>query len=379
MPRPHSLATSRAVFLARALVPAALAGAALGACASAPRSTAGTTAATIAETATGNGARYSVLRRARVGGGGGFDYVYADAVNRRLYIPRTGPGARVTVFDLDRLDSVGTIANTNARGAAVDAASGHGFSSSKPVAMWDARTLAPIRTIDVQGGPDGIVAEPSTGRVWVFSHGAPNATVLNGADGTVVGTVDLGGAPEQAVSDGNGHLYVDIEDKDNIAVVDARTMTVTAHYDVAGRGGTCTGLAFDAANRLLFATCRNPATMVVLSADDGHVLTTLPIGSGTDGAVFNPATREVFSSNADGTLTVVRETSPTSFAVAQTLRTMPGAKTLTLDPRTNRVLLIAAEYGPPPAPSTPPAGGPQGRPSRGPMVPDSFTILVVGR
>ena len=320
---------------------------------------------------------YTVRRVARVGGAGGFDYVYADTVNRRLYVPRNGPEGRVSVYDLDRLDSVGTIPNTNARGAAVDAASGHGIASSKPLAMWDARTLAPLRTIDVQGGPDGILTDPFNGRIWVFSHRAPNATVIDAADGTVVGTVDLGGAPEQAVSDGHGHLYVDIEDKDNIAVVDARTLTVTAHYDVAGRGGTCAGLAFDIANRVLFATCRSPATMVVLSADYGHVITTLPIGVGSDGAVFNPATREVFSSNGDGTLTIVRENGPTDFVVAQTLKTTPGAKTLTLDARTNRVLLIAAEYGP--APASPPAGSPPGRPNRGPMVPGSFAIWVVGR
>ncbi|HEY0776699.1 MAG TPA: hypothetical protein VGD56_01915, partial [Gemmatirosa sp.] len=316
-------------------------------------------------------------RVARVGGTGGFDYVYADTVNRRLYVPRTGPGGRVTVYDLDRLDSVGTIANTNARGVAVDVASGHGYASSKPLAMWDARTLAPMHTVDVQGGPDGILADPFNGRIWVFSHGAPNATVVDGATGAVVGTVDLGGAPEQAVSDGRGHLYVDIEDKDNIAVVDARTLAATTHYDLAGRGGTCAGLAFDVANRVLFATCRNPATMVALSADDGHVITTLPIGVGTDGAAFNPATREVFSSNGDGTLTIVRENTPTDFVVAQTVRTTPGAKTLTLDARSNRVLLIAAEYGPPTAP--PPAGAPPGRPNRGPMVPGSFAIWVVGR
>src|SRR5271157_1183045 len=144
---------------------------------------------------------YKVLKAARVGGEGGFDYVYADADGRRLYIPRTGNPARVSVFNLDTLESVGEIANTNARGAAVDPKSGHGFASSKPVAMWDTKTLALIKTIDVQGGPDGILFDPFNARVWVWSHGAPNATVINAADGSVVGTVDLGGAPEQAVTD----------------------------------------------------------------------------------------------------------------------------------------------------------------------------------
>jgi DNA-binding beta-propeller fold protein YncE len=183
--------------------------------------------------------------------------------------------------------------------------------------------------------------------------------------------------PEQAVSDGKGHLYIDIEDKEKIAVLDTQKLAVTATYDVSGKGGTCAGLALDIKNRILFATCRNPKTMVILNADDGNIITTLPIGTGTDGAVFNPNTMEAFSSHADGTLTVVKENSPTSFEVEQTVQTMPSAKTLSLDIKTNRVFVIAAEYGPPPA--TPPPGTPPGRPPRGEMLPDSFSILVVGK
>jgi DNA-binding beta-propeller fold protein YncE len=321
---------------------------------------------------------YKVLKTAKVGGAGGFDYVYADADGRRLYIPRTGPGARIAVFNLDTLEPVGEIPNANARGAAVDPKSNHGFASSKPVVMWDTRTLATIKTIDVEGGPDGILFDPFNARVWVFSHRAPNATVINASDGTVAGTVDLGGAPEQAVTDGKGHLYVDIEDKDNIAVVDAKTLTVTAHYDLAGKGGGPGGLAFDVKNHILFASCHNPQTMVILNAGDGKIIATLPIGRGTDGAVFNPNTMEAFSSQGDGTLTVIKEESPTNFVVEQNVQTMTGAKTLTLDSKTNHILLIAAEYGPPPTPppTPPPAGG---RGGRGQMVPDSFSILVAGK
>ena len=181
---------------------------------------------------------YKVLRTAKVGGEGGFDYVYADSVGRRLYVPRpAASGARVTVFNLDTLEPAGEIPNSNARGVAVDPKSKHGFASSKPVVMWDTKTLATIKTIDVDGGPDGILFDPFNERVYVFSHRAPNATVIDATNGSVVGTIDLGGAPEQAVTDGNGHLYVDIEDKDNIAVVDAKTMKVTAHYDLGGKGG----------------------------------------------------------------------------------------------------------------------------------------------
>lgn len=317
---------------------------------------------------------YKVLKTAKVGGAGGFDYVYADEAGRRLYIPRLGNPGRITVFDLDTLEPAGEIPNASAHGAAVDPASHHGFGSSKPVVMWDSKTLAPIKTIDVDGGPDGILFDPFNARVYVFSHRAPNATVINAADGSVAGTIDLGGALEQAVTDGKGLLYVDLEDKDKIAVVDAKTLKVTAQYDLAGKGGGCAGLAFDVKNHILFAACRDPQNMVILDADTGKIITSLPIGRGVDGAVFNPDTMEAFSSQGDGTLTIIKENSPTSFVVEQNLKTMPGAKTLTLDGKTNKILLIAAEFGPPSAPPQPGE-----RPRRGPMLPDSFTILVAGK
>ncbi len=315
---------------------------------------------------------YKVLKTVKAGGAGGFDYIYADSAGRKLYIPRTGNPARVTVFDLDTLASAGEIANANARGAAVDVASGHGFASSKPVVMWDTKTLSTIKTIDVQGGPDGILADH--GRIYIFSHSAPNVTVIEAKDGSIVGTIDLGGAPEQAVSDGKGHLYVDIEDKDKIAVVDTKTMTVTGNYDLAGKGGTCAGLAIDLKNQILFATCRKPQAMVIMQAADGKIIDALPIGNGSDGAVFNPDTMEAFSSQGDGTLTVVKENSPSSFTVEQTVQTPQRAKTLTLDSKTGHILLMSAEFGAPPPPTTP-----GGRPGRGAMVPDSFQIVVVGK
>lgn len=318
---------------------------------------------------------YKIVKTAKVGGAGGFDYVYADSVGRRLYVARSGPGARMSVFNLDTMEPVGELPNVNARGAAVDVKSGHGFASSKPVAMWDSKTLAPIKTIDVDGGPDGILADPFNGHVYIFSHAAPNVTVIDGKEGTVLGTIDLGGAPEQAASDGKGHVYVDLEDKDKVAVIDAKTMKVTEQFDLAGKGGTCAGLAMDTKNRILFVTCRKPATMVIMSADSGKILETLPIGAGTDGAVFNPNTMEAFSSQGDGTLTVVKENSPKSFAVEQTVTTPLRAKTLTLDTKTNHVVLITAEFEAPKEG----AAAPGGRPARPAMVPDSFSLIVVGK
>ena len=144
----------------------------------------------------------------------------------------------------------------------VDPKTNHGFITSKPILMFDSKTLAAIKTIDVQGNPDGILFDPFNERVYDLSHSAPYATVIDAKDGSIVGTIDLGGAPEQAVTDLKGHIYVDIEDKGNIAVVDAKTMTVTAHYDVSGKAGTCAGLAMDAKNRILFAACRDPHVMI---------------------------------------------------------------------------------------------------------------------
>jgi hypothetical protein len=155
--------------------------------------------------------------------------------------------------------------------------------------------------------------------------------------------------------------------------VDAKTLTVTGQIDLKGKCGGPGGLGLDAKNHILFATCHQPAAMAIVNADSGKLITSLPIGAGTDGGGFNPNTMEAFSSNGEGTLSVIKENSPTDFVVEQTVKTMPRARTMTVDTKTNQVILIGADFTPPP---TPPAGG---RPGRGQMVPGSFTILVVGK
>jgi DNA-binding beta-propeller fold protein YncE len=329
---------------------------------------------------------YKVLKTAKVGGEGGFDYVTADSETRQLYVGRSGNPGRIMVYNLDTLEKIGEVPQTmRVHGATASAKSHHGFASANPVVMFDTKTFATIKTIEVKGNPDGYLYDPFNDRVYILSHSKPNATVIDAADGAVVGTIDdLGGAPEEAATDGKGTIYVDIEDKDNVAVVDAKTLTVKAHYDVTGKGGQCAGLALDAKNGILFAACRNPQNMVILNAKDGKILETLPLAGGSDGAVFNPKTMEAFSSHGNGTLTVIKENSPTSFVVEQNVQTMTGAKTCTLDAKTGHLLLIAAEYAPPPAaPATPPPPAPDGRGrGRGPgrqMLPDSFSIVVVGK
>ena len=325
-----------------------------------------------------NGGPYRVLKTARVGGEGGFDYIFAEVEGRRLYIPRSGPMGQLMVFNLDTLESAGAIAGVAAGGATVDPKSHHGLSTTRPaLTMWDTGTLKVIKTIPVDGRPDGIMFDPYNSRVWVLSHVPPHATVIDSKEGAVVGTLDLGGAPEQAVSNGKGTIYVNISDKANIAVVDAKNMTVTAHYDISSKGSGGSGLSLDAKNHVLFAYLRQPSpTAVIVNADNGNIITALPTGVGVDTVAFNPATMEAISAENGGSMTFIKEKSPTTFEVEQTLQTMPGAKTLALDTKTGHVLTMTAEFGPP-APNAPP--GPAGRPARGPMVPGSFSILMVGK
>ena len=204
---------------------------------------------------------------------------------------------------------------------------------------------------------------------FMCCHAAPNATVINVKDGSVLGTIDLGGPPEEAVTDGKGHVYIDIEDKNNIAVVDAKTMKVTAHYQL-GDNKTPAGLALDAKRQISFVECRNPAVSVVMNALDGKIIAAMPIGTGVDGAAFIPQTMEAFSSQGDGTLTVIKENGPAIFEVEQNVKTMVSAKTMTVDGKTNHVLLIGAEFGPSPQPATP-----GDRPRRGPLVPGPSQFL----
>jgi hypothetical protein len=321
---------------------------------------------------------YRVLKTAKVGGDGGFDYISADVKGRRLYVPRSGPMGTLMVFNLDTLAPAGEVSGVHAGGAAVDPASHHGFSTTKPLTMWDSKTLQVLKTINVDGRPDGILFDSFNGRVWVLSHAAPHVTVIDAKDGTVVGTIDLGGGPEEAVSDGKGTVYVNVSDKANVAVVDAGTLNVKAHYDVSSKGVSGgSGLSFDPKNHILFAYSRQPTpTVVILSADDGHIITTLPTGQGVDTVAFNPATAEAISAENGGSMTFIKENSPTDFAVEQTLETMKGAKTLVLDTKTNHIFTMTAEFEPAPPDAKP---GPAGRPARGPMVAGSFSILMVGR
>lgn len=343
-----------------------------------------------AQQTSSSGGPYKVLKTAKVGGEGNWDYIYADSVGRRLYIPRRAPAAaaatvktRLSIYNLDTLEPVGEIDGVGGQGTAVDPKSGHGFTSSKPISMFDTKTMKLIKTIDAgDAQPDGITFDPFNQRVYIFSHPTKDATVIDAKDGAVLGRIDLGGVPEEGVADGHGKLYDIMQDaQGSVTVVDVKTMKATAHYPL-GDKGRCNGLALDAKNHVLFAACANsgnppadPAQpmMVILSADTGKILANLPLGGGSDGAIFNSATMEAYSTHGNGTLTIIKENSPTSFEVEQTLQTMNGARTIAFDSKTNHIFTMSDERGPA---SAAPAGG---RGGRGPVIPGSFTILMIGK
>jgi YVTN family beta-propeller protein len=308
---------------------------------------------------------------------GGFDYIVADSEGRRLYIARSGKtNPRLLAFDLDSLKQTGELDGISAHGAVVDPANHHGFASSKPLTMFDSRNMTALKNIMVDGNPDGLSLDASAHRVYVLSHSAPNITAINTEDGSIAGTVNLDAAVEETQADDSGHLYVALEDKDAVGVVDTKTMTVTARYPLAGQGATPAGLALDGKKRVLFVACRNPAVMVMMNADSGAILATLPIGTQNDGVLFNSATGEALAPTGDGHLTVVKEDGPGRFSIAQTLVTLPGARTIALDRKNGHIFLMTAEYGPVPADAPPPMPG---RIQRGPMLPDSFKIIEIGR
>ena len=219
---------------------------------------------------------YKVIKTARVGGEGGWDYIYADSAARRLYIPRgavkatpatdTSPETaelppRLTVFDLDTLAPAGELSGVGGQGTAVDPKSGHGFTSDHPqVTMFDTKTLTKLKSIDVgDARPDGILFDAFSERVYIFSHPTKNATVIDTRDGTVAGTIDLGGTPEEGVADGKGMLYVVMQDPvGSVTAVDLKSMKAVAHYSLKDMGG-CNGLALDAKNSVLFAACGRPS------------------------------------------------------------------------------------------------------------------------
>ncbi|MBS1788674.1 MAG: YncE family protein [Acidobacteria bacterium] len=319
---------------------------------------------------------YHIINKITLGGEGGWDYLAVDPEARRLYVSHS---IKVVVVDVETGKVVGEIPNTNGiHGIAIAHDLGRGFTSNgrdATVTIFDLKTLAIIGSAKTGGNPDAIMYEPLTKRVFAFNRVRASAeastTVIDAAKGEVIKTVLLGGRPEFAVTDGKGTVFVNLDDKNEIAVIDAKELTIKARWSLSPGEGP-SGLAMDAKKRRLFSVCENKK-MIVMNADNGKVIAEIPIGAGTDGAAFDPGTGFAFSSNGgDGTLTVVHEIAPGKFA-AETIKTQPGARTMTVDLQTHRLYLSTAEFGPPPAPTTE-------RPNPRPVAkPGSFMVLVLGK
>jgi YVTN family beta-propeller protein len=311
---------------------------------------------------------YKVIKKIELGGEGGWDYVTMDSAAKRLYISRS---TRVQVVDVETGKLLGEIANTKGvHGIALAPKHKKGYTSNggdASVTVFDPETLKETARIKVGQNPDGIIYDAFTDKVFTFNGRSQDASAIDAAAGTVAGTVKLGDKPEGAVSDGKGLVYVNLENKSEVAVIDAKKLEVKNTYTL-GEGKRAVGLAIDTAKRRLFVTCGNQK-MIVLDADGGKVLATLPIGRGTDAAVFDQELGLAFSSNGDGTLTVVGEKSG-EYKVIENVKTAPGARTCALDPKTHNVYLATAK------PKDAPAGTKGGRPS---FEPNSFMIVVVGK
>jgi DNA-binding beta-propeller fold protein YncE len=318
------------------------------------------------------GPGYHVVNTWKLGGEGGWDYLTADSDARRLYISR---GTHVIVIDLDSGKSVGDIADTpGVHGIALAPELGKGFISNGregTVSIFDIKTLATSGKVKVGENPDAILYDPATKRVFTFNGRSQDSTAIDAATGKVLATIKLDGKPEFAASDAKGEVFVNIEDKSELTVIDPNKLEVKTKWPLA----PCTepsGLSIDRKNRRLFVGCDNKM-MAVVDADSGKVLATPAIGEGVDATAFDDATGLAFASCGEGVLTVVKEDSPTSFSVAEGVKTQQGARTMALDSKTHNAYVVTAKFGPPPAPT---ADNPHPRRS---ILPDSFVVLVLGK
>lgn len=315
---------------------------------------------------------YHLTKKTVLGGEGGWDYLTVDSKARRVYISHA---THVLVVDADTSAVIGDIPNTNGvHGIALATDMDKGFTSNgrdNAVSVFDLKTLKVLATVPVGRNPDAIMYDSFSKRVFVFNGTSHDTTAIDVKTNSVAGTISLGGKPEFAVTDEKGHVYVNIEDKNEIVQFDPTKLAVENHWSIAP-GEEPSGLAMDRKHRRLFSVCGNKL-MTVVNADNGKLITTLPIGAGTDAAAFDPETGFAFSSNGEGTLTVVHEDSPDKFTVIENVPTQARARTMALDAKTHQVFLVTAEFGPAPA-----ATAQQPRP-RAPMVPGSFALLVLSR
>lgn len=314
---------------------------------------------------------YRIVNKFNLPGETFWDYLSIDASTGRLFVSR---GTMVQVVDAKDGKLIGTILDTKGvHGIALAIDLNKGYTSNgadSSVTVFDMSTLKVITKMAVTGrNPDAILYDPYTQRVFTCNGRTSNSTVIDAKTDSVVGTIPLSGRPEYSVTDGRGKIYINIEDKSQIDEIDPLAMKVENVWPL-GPGESPSGLAIDARNQILFSVCHNKL-MVVMNALNGRVITTLPIGERVDGAAFDPELMRAYSSNGDGTLTIVQEGSKDSSRVIENLNTQVGARTITVDVNTHHLYLPTAEFNPPPAAT---ADNPHPRPT---VKPNSFVVLDV--
>lgn len=299
---------------------------------------------TSAGISTASAAGFAITKKIAIPGQGSWDYLSVDQAARRLYVSH---GTQVEVIDVDSGSIVGSIPKTlGVHGIAIAPEFGRGFVSngqSSTVTIFDLKTLKPIADVPTGQKPDAIIFDPGTSRVFAFNGGSNSATAIDAATGKVVGTIDLGGGPEFAAADGNGFVYNNLEDESLVLKIDSRKLTVEKRWPTSPCASP-SSMAMDQTNHRLFLGCRSKV-MAVMNADTGQVITTLPIGDHVDATAFDPETKLIFNSNGEGTVTVIRQDSPDKYSMVETVKTLPRAKTMALDPKTHQLFLSTTESG----------------------------------
>jgi DNA-binding beta-propeller fold protein YncE len=311
-------------------------------------------------------AAYQITQTYALGGDGSWDYVVPDSPSHRVYIARQ---TRVMVVDQDSGKLLGEVTDIKgAHGTAIAEKTGHGFATSgndQSVVMFDLKTFKVLGRIPAAEDADAILFDPASNRIFTLNGDAHSSTVIDPRAGKLITNIPLGGKPEYGVSAGDGKVYANLTDTNEVVEIDAKSATVSRRWSTA----PCkqpVAMAIDKVHHRLFSGCRS-GVMAISDYQAGRVLTTLPIGTGVDGAGYDPALANAFASNADGTLTVIHQDSPDQYHVTQTLTTPVGSRNMGLDPTNHRLFVVSAKFGPAPA----------GGRGRGPVLPGTFTLMTI--
>jgi DNA-binding beta-propeller fold protein YncE len=303
-----------------------------------------TLAVCLATMLNGQSSTYKLESKVLLPGGGGWDYVTVDAAGRRVYVSHA---THVDVMDADSLKPIGTIDGTpGVHGIAVAPEVGRGFITAGgegKVVIFDLKSLKTIAEVSVGKKPDAIAFDPASNRVFAMNGGSESATAINVADGTIAGTIDLGGGLEATVADGKGNVWVNLEDQSLLVRIDSKTMKILNRWPVAPCASP-SSLALDAQNRRLFVGCRNHV-MAVADADTGRIVAHYPIGDHVDTTAFDPETKLVFSSLGEGSIAVFRQDTPDSYTALDGIPTATGAKTMGLDLKNHRLFVPSLSSG----------------------------------